>query len=92
MLVGKAIMILPIQKTNITFGVSVKADNGKKITSGNYIVKIIYKTISLRSIFDSELKPLIPLPIINLPLSKAQSAILVPNYPKKLKDLTIFAG
>jgi hypothetical protein len=53
MMVGKAIMIVPIQKTNITFGVSVKADNGKKIASGNYIVKIIYKTISFSTIFDS---------------------------------------
>jgi hypothetical protein len=53
MMVGKAIMIAPIQKTNITFGVSVKADNGKKIASGNYIVKIIYKTISFSTIFDS---------------------------------------
>jgi hypothetical protein len=53
MLAGKAIMIVPYQKINITFGVSVKADNGKKITSGNYIVKIIYKTISFKSIFDS---------------------------------------
>lgn len=49
---GKTILMKPFQKTNITFGVFVRADNGKKITTGFYKVIIIYKKITINAIFD----------------------------------------
>ena len=78
--------------TNITFSLTVTADNGKKITTGNYIVKIIFNKVTLKTIFDENMLPKVPLPLVGIPLTKALSDALIPKIPKKLIDLIVVAG
>lgn len=50
---------------------TVNADNGKKITSGSYIIKVINKKITWKDIFDSNMNPKVKLPLVGIPITPA---------------------
>jgi hypothetical protein len=76
----------------MTFNLIVKAGNRHQIISGKYIVKIIFKKIILKNIFDENMKPKVPIPLVGFPISKEMALALMPKIPKVMVDVIVFAG
>lgn len=81
---GSYVNIKPNQKTNITFTMNVKADNGKKIVTGTYKIIIINKNVVIPIDLEGDELPIIP---PGRPLTKRQSTILIPSIPSTLAQM-----
>ena len=57
---------------------TVKADNGKKITTGNYKIIIVNKNVVIPKVIGGAQLPKLP---PGIPLTKSQAALLVPTIP-----------
>jgi hypothetical protein len=63
---------------------NVKADNGKKMVTGTYKVIIINKNLVIPINLESDQLPIIP---PGRPLTRRQSAILIPSIPSTLAQM-----